>query len=95
MEVLIKKILKEFVEDKTTFRVVGNFRELIKEDIDPVEFNITKEIIERRLRRINPFVGNFTDKRTAFTLIELLDCRTPNILRVVNTMTQSYQTHHH
>ena len=42
MEVLIKKILKEFVEDKTTFRVVGNFRELIKENIDPVEFNITK-----------------------------------------------------
>jgi hypothetical protein len=64
MEVLIKKILREFVEDKTTFRVIGNFKELIKENIDPVELNITKEIIFRRLRRINPFVGNFTDKRT-------------------------------
>ena len=61
MELLIKKLLREFVEHKTTFRVVGNFTDLIKEDI---ETNISNEIISRRLRRINPFIGNFTDKRT-------------------------------
>ena len=61
MEVLIKKLLREFVENKTTFRVIGKFTDLIKEDI---ETNISNEIISRRLRRINPFIGNFTDKRT-------------------------------
>jgi len=64
MEKLIKMLLKEFVESKTTIRVIGSVNDLINEQINPVEFNISKEIISRRLKRISPFVGNFTDKRT-------------------------------
>ena len=64
MEYLIKRVLKEFVESKITFKVIGNVKDIINEQINPVEFNISKEIISRKLRRINPFVGNFKDKKT-------------------------------
>ena len=64
MEGLIKTILKEYVNNKIEIRVVGNVNNLINEEINPVELNISREIISRRLRRINPFVGNFKDKRT-------------------------------
>jgi len=64
MEVLIRQILREFVDNKIEIKVVGNVSDLLNEQINPVDFNIAKEIISRRLRRISPFVGNFTDKRT-------------------------------
>ena len=64
MEGLIKTILKEYVNNKIEIRVVGNVNNLINEEINPIELNISREIISRRLRRINPFVGNFKDKRT-------------------------------
>ena len=64
MEYFIKRILKEFVDSKTTIRVIGSVNDIINEQIDPIELNISKEIIDRRLKRINPFIGNFTDKRT-------------------------------
>ena len=64
MEVLIKQILREFVDNKVEIKVIGNVSDLLNEQINPVELNISKEIISRRLRRINPFVGNFKDKRT-------------------------------
>jgi hypothetical protein len=64
MEVLIRQILREFVDNKVEIKVIGNVSDLLNEQINPVDFNITKEIISRRLRRINPFVGNFKDKRT-------------------------------
>lgn len=64
MELLIRQILREFVNNKVEIKVVGNVNDLLKEQINPVELNISKEIISRRLRRINPFVGNFKDKRT-------------------------------
>jgi len=64
MEKLIKKLLKEFVESKITIRVIGSVNDLINEQINPVELNISKEIIYRRLKRISPFIGNFKDKRT-------------------------------
>lgn len=64
MELLIREILRELVNNKVEIKVVGNVNDLLKEQINPVELNISKEIISRRLRRINPFVGNFKDKRT-------------------------------
>jgi hypothetical protein len=64
MEKLIRKLLKEFVDSKTTIRVIGSVNDLISEHIDPVELNISREIVNRRLKRISPFIGNFRDKRT-------------------------------
>jgi hypothetical protein len=64
MEHLIKRLLREFAEEELTFKVIGNISNIISEQIDPIELNISKEIINRRLQRISPFVGEFKDKRT-------------------------------
>ena len=64
MEYLIKRVLKEFVESKITFKVIGTYDGILNEEISSQDLNLGREIITRRLNRINPFVGNFTDKRT-------------------------------
>lgn len=64
MEHLIKRLLREFAEEELTFKVIGNISNIISEQINPIDLNISKEIVNRRLKRISPFVGNFTDKRT-------------------------------
>lgn len=64
MENLIKRVLREFVESEVKFNVIGNINNLITEDINPINLNIAKEVISRNLRRINPFQGNFIDKKT-------------------------------
>jgi hypothetical protein len=64
MEKLIRKIIKEFVNSKVSFKVIGNVGNLINEDINSVDLNIANEVISRKLKRINPFQGSFIDKKT-------------------------------
>ena len=64
MDKLIRKIIKEFVNSKVSFEVIGNVGNLINEDINPVDLNIANEVISRKLKRINPFTGSFIDKKT-------------------------------
>lgn len=64
MEYLIKKILKEFVEGKVKFKVIDNISNTINEEITNLQLNLGREINNRRLKRINPFVGKFIDKKT-------------------------------
>jgi len=64
MEKLIRKIIKEFVNSKVSFEVIGNVGNLINEDINSVDLNIANEVISRKLKRINPFTGSFIDKKT-------------------------------
>ena len=64
MEKLIRKIIKEFVNSKVSFEVIGNVGNLVNEDINPIDLNIANEVISRKLKRINPFTGSFIDKRT-------------------------------
>jgi len=62
---LIKKILKEYTETKVTIRVVGNVGNNINESHFKPE--IPKEIyslINDRVKNINPFYGEFIDKKT-------------------------------
>jgi hypothetical protein len=64
MDKLIRKIIKEFVNSKVSFEVIGNISNLINEDINPIDLNIAKSVTSARLKKINPFQGNFTNKRT-------------------------------
>ena len=65
MKDLIRQILKEYTETKVTIRVVGNVGNNINESHFKPE--IPKEIyslINDRVKDINPFYGEFIDKKT-------------------------------
>jgi hypothetical protein len=68
MKDLIRQILREYVEPKTIIRVVGNVGNNINESSkSQIKPEIPKEIyslINDRVKGINPFYGEFIDKKT-------------------------------
>lgn len=67
MRDLIKKVIKEYVEPKVIFRVVGNVGKYINESNSKFNPQIPREIyslINDKVKEVNPFYGFFTDKKT-------------------------------
>jgi hypothetical protein len=65
MNLLIKKILREYTDRIVSFEVIGNY--LTEEDntkFTPTISQEVRQLIKSKLSFINPFIGTFIDKKT-------------------------------